>query len=308
MTDEQTTEPVVGFIGLGNMGSRMAGRLLDAGYPLGVYNRATEKTRPLAERGARVYDTPRALAEHSDVVMSIVSDDAAVEQVLLGPDGVLAGTRPGTVLIDLSSVSPATSRKVSATAQARSVAVLDAPVSGSTPQAEDGSLLVFVGGDSDTYAQCRALLAVLGTSIFYLGPSGAGTTMKLVVNSLLGVEMQALAEAITLGERAGLDKGVLLDVLARTAVLTPGQKAKLENTRNEQYPVTFALRLMWKDFGNVLRLAQERAVAMPATAAAAQVCAVEQARQIEEDFSAVIRTTEELAGVGVKRAEASWSR
>jgi 3-hydroxyisobutyrate dehydrogenase-like beta-hydroxyacid dehydrogenase len=167
---------------------------------------------------------------------------------------------------------------------------------------------MFVGGDSEAYERCRALLHVLGTAIFYLGPSGAGTTMKLVVNSLLGVEMQALAEAITLGERAGLDKGALLDVLAQTTVLTPGQKAKLENSRNEQYPVAFALRLMWKDFGNVLRLAQEQAVAMPATSAAAQVCAVEQAREIEEDFSAVIRTTEELAGIHVRRAEALWPR
>jgi 3-hydroxyisobutyrate dehydrogenase len=305
MTVEHTTRQAVGFIGLGNMGSRMAVRLLDAGYTLGVYNRAPEKTRPLAERGARIYDTPRALAQHSDVVMSIVSDDAAVEQVRLGPDGALAGSRPGTVLIDLSSVYPAISRKVSATAQARGVAVLEAPVSGSTLQVEDGSLLVFVGGDRNAYERCRALFDVLGKAIFYLGPSGAGTTMKLVVNSLLGVEMQALAEAITLGERAGLDKDVLLDVLGQTAVLTPGQKAKLENARHEQYPVAFALRLMWKDFGNVLRLAQERAVAMPATSAAAHVCAVEQARQIEEDFSAVIRTTEELSGVGVRGAAAA---
>jgi len=121
--------------------------------------------------------------------------------------------------------------------------------------------------------------------------------MKLVANALLGAEMQALGEAIALGVRAGLDRDALFDTLGGTAVLTPGQKAKLENARTDAYPATFALRLMWKDFGNILRLAHAYAVPMPLTAAAQQVYAVEQARGIEEDFSAVIRTTAELGGL-----------
>jgi 3-hydroxyisobutyrate dehydrogenase-like beta-hydroxyacid dehydrogenase len=297
MTEQHADESTIGFIGLGLMGSRIAGRLLEAGYRLGVYNRAREKALPLAKRGAQVYDTPRDLAASSDVVLSMVSDDAAVEQVLLGPEGALAGARPGTTLIDLSSVYPATSRKVWAAAHTRSVVVLDAAVSGSTPQAESGSLVLFVGGDYLAYEKHQSILHVLGKASFYLGPSGAGATMKLVVNALLGVEMQALAEAIVLGERAGLNKAALLNVLAQTAVITPGQRAKIEHARNEEYPAEFPLRLMAKDFGNILRLAGEHNVPVPATAVAAQVCATEQEKRIEEDFSAVIRTMEELAGV-----------
>ena len=130
-----------------------------------------------------------------------------------------------------------------------------------------------------------------------MGPSGAGSTMKLVVNDLLGLEMQALAEALVLGERAGLDKKLLIDVLQQTSVLTAGQKAKLENARTNAYATQFALRLMWKDFGNVMRLAQELQVPLPATAAAHQIATIEQRRGVEEDFSAVIRTMEELAGL-----------
>jgi 3-hydroxyisobutyrate dehydrogenase-like beta-hydroxyacid dehydrogenase len=304
MPGERATKPTIGFIGLGAMGSRIAGRLLAAGYPLGVYNRTQDKTRPLAERGANVYDLPRELARHSDVVLSSMADDVAVEQVLLGADGALAGGRAGTTLIDLSSVHPDTSRTVAAAAQARGVAVLDAAVSGSTSLAEAGNLILFVGGDRAAYERWRPILDVIGRPNFYLGPSGAGSTMKLVVNALLGVGLQAMAEALALGERAGLDKGVLLDVLGQTAVVAPGLRPKLENARKEDYPVTFALRLMWKDFGNIVRLAEERAVPMPATAAAAQASAVEQAKGVAEDFSAMIRTMEELAGVRPPRPAA----
>jgi 3-hydroxyisobutyrate dehydrogenase len=289
----------VGFIGLGAMGSRMARRLLDAGYPLNVYNRTRVKATEFSEHGARVWDTPRELARHSDTILVSVSDDAADSEALLGNDGALSGARPGSLILDLSSVLPETSRQIAAGAAERGLAMLDAPVSGSTPQAEAGSLTVFVGGEPGAYARARPLLEHLGSAIFHLGPNGAGSTMKLVVNALLGVGMQALAEAIALGERAGLDRNQLLSTLAQTAVVAPGQKAKLENALADAYPVEFALRLMWKDLGNVLRLAHEQAVPMPATAAAHEAYTVAQAQGTEEDFSAVIRTAEEAAGIQV---------
>jgi 3-hydroxyisobutyrate dehydrogenase-like beta-hydroxyacid dehydrogenase len=288
---------MLGFVGLGYMGSRIARRLMDAGYPLGVYNRSREKTRVLAERGARVYDSPRELAADAETILSMLADDAAVEQVMLGPEGIVAAARPGSTIIDLSSVHPDTSRRLASAARLRNVAVLDAAVSGSTPQADEGSLVVFVGGDQPTYEQSRPVLDVIGNHIFYLGPSGAGAAMKLVANSLLGAGMQALAEALVLGQRAGLDRTTLLDVLEQTAVVTPGQKHKLQNARTGQYPVEFPLRLMYKDLLNVERLAGQRAVPTPAIAAAQQMLAVEQAKDREEDFSAIIRTMEELAGV-----------
>ena len=288
---------MLGFVGLGYMGGRIARRLVDAGYPLGVYNRTREKTRALAERGARVYESARELAADSDTILSMLADDASVEQVMHGPDGILSGARPGSTIIDLSSVHPDTSRRLANVARQRNVAVLDAAVSGSTPQAEDGSLVVFVGGDRSAYEQSGPVLAVIGNHMFYLGPSGAGAAMKLVANSLLGAGMQALAEALVLGQRAGLDRTKLLDVLEQTAVVTPGQKHKLENVRSGQYPVEFPLRLMYKDLLNVERLAGQNAVPIPAIAAAQQMFAVEQAKDREEDFSAIIRTMEELAGV-----------
>jgi len=288
---------MLGFVGLGYMGGRVARRLISAGYPLAVYNRTREKTRALGEQGARVYDSPRELAADADTLLSMLADDAAVEQVMLGPDGILSGARPNSTIIDLSSVHPDTSRRLASAARARNVTVLDASVSGSTPQAEDGSLVIFVGGEHPVYERCRPVLDVIGNHIFYLGPSGAGATMKLVANSLLGAGMQALAEALVLGQRAGLERTTLLDVLEQTAVVTPGQKHKLANVRSGEYPVEFPLRLMYKDLLNVERLAGQRAVPIPAIAAAQQMFAVEQVKNREEDFSTIIRTMEELAGV-----------
>jgi 3-hydroxyisobutyrate dehydrogenase len=290
-------KPTLGFIGLGAMGSRIARRLLDAGYPLIVYNRTAEKTRTLVDAGARACNSPSQLAQQSDVVLTMLSDDAAVETVMFGAEGVLAGIRSGTIIVELSSVYPDTSRTVAAAAEKRGVAVLDAPVSGSTPQAEAGSLMVYVGGDAEVYACCHPIFDVISSANFLMGPNGAGATMKLVVNSLLGLEMQALAEALALGESAGLDRKVLIAVLGQSPVLTGSQKAKLQNARAQTYPAEFALRLMWKDLGNVLRLAQDQQVPLPASAAAHQIFAIEQRKGIEEDFSAVIRTMEDLAGV-----------
>jgi len=287
----------VGFIGLGRMGSRMARRLLDAGYPLGVFNRTPEKTRPLAQAGAHVHYAPRALAAESDVVLASLADDAAVTETLLGSDGALAGARPGSVLVDLSSVYPATSRAVFRAAQARRVSMLDAPVAGSTGPAEQGRLVIMVGGERDTYERCRPLFDVLGRASFHLGPSGAGTTMKLVNNAVLAMEMQALAEAIALGEKAGLPRAEMLAVLGETGVVAPAQTPKLDNARDDRYPVAFLLGLMAKDLGNALRLAQEVLAPMPVAAVTRQVQAAEQGLGLDEDYSTVIRLMRELAHV-----------
>jgi 3-hydroxyisobutyrate dehydrogenase-like beta-hydroxyacid dehydrogenase len=291
----------VGFIGLGAMGSRMAGRFLAAHHEVVLYNRTPERTKALADRGATVAATPRQLAAEVDVVCSSVANDAALEQVMLGPDGALAGARPGATVIEMSTVNPRTARRLHAAARSKGVALLDAPVSGSTLQAEQGQLVIFVGGEADVYQKCRPLLAVLGSKTFYLGSSGSGATMKLCVNTLLGLGIQALAEAIALGEKAGLERGRFLDALGETAVVSPSQKAKLDNARKDQYPAAFALRLMFKDFGLIMDTALELSVPMPATAAAVQVAAAEHAREVaaqgDEDFSVVIRAMERLAGV-----------
>lgn len=295
MTQQEPSRPTIGFIGLGHMGSHMASRLIQAGYQLTVYDRTREKAQAIA--GAAVAETPREAAAESSVVMSIVTDDAALDEVMLGPDGVLAGTRAGSTIIDMSTVSPRASRKLFQAARARGVAMIDAAVSGSVPQVEQGSLLIFVGGEHETYERCQPILGILGQSSFYLGASGMGTTMKLVVNTLLGLGMQALAEAITLGEKAGLKKEILLDVLGQTAVLTPGQKAKLDNVRRERYPTQFALSLQQKDLRLIMSEANEVSVPMPATSVALQMYTAALVKGMEADFSILIKFMEQLAGV-----------
>jgi 3-hydroxyisobutyrate dehydrogenase-like beta-hydroxyacid dehydrogenase len=221
---------------------------------------------------------------------------------MLGQEGALAGARAGMIFIDLSTVSPVASRKLFQAAKERGCAMIDAAVLGSVPQAQQGILFIFVGGEQDTYQKCKPVLAVLGKEIFYMGPSGMGTSMKLVANTLLGLGLQALAEAISLGEKSGLDKQVLLDVLGETTVISPSHKSKLENIRKEEYPANFALSLMCKDFELIQQQAAALSVPMPATAAAQQMFNAAQAKASqahEEDYAADVRFMEELAGLSV---------
>jgi 3-hydroxyisobutyrate dehydrogenase len=291
------SKPKIGFIGLGQMGSRMATRLLEAGYSLTVYNRTREKALPLAQRGASIAATPREAVLGSDVVMFSLADDRAVGQVMHGPEGALGAADKDKIFIDLSTVYPETSRRLSAAAQAKGARMIEAAVSGSTPQVVQGALIVLVGGDESAFQESRPILEVLGRKVFYLGPSGAGSSMKLVVNTLLAVGQMALAEAIVLGLKSGLDKNHLLEVLGEVAVVSPAQKAKLESARREDYPVTFPLRLMCKDLGLILRQAAEVSAPMPATAVTQQMYAAENAKGLEEDSGAIIRWLEEAANV-----------
>jgi 3-hydroxyisobutyrate dehydrogenase len=276
----------------------MVQRLVLAGYPVTIYDRTKKKALDIAlQYGTQVAERPSDLAEECDIVMSIVTDNAAVEAIMYGPDGVLAGARPQTTIIDLSTVSPEMSRSVFASAKEKGVHMIDAAVSGSTPQASQGNLVIFVGGEEEIYQRCKPALEQLGKSVFYMGPSGSGTTMKLVVNTLLGLGLQAVAEAISLGEKAGLDKHLLVEVLGQTTAVAPTHKAKLVNVKNETYPITFALPLMRKDFSLIMHLAAELSVAMPATAAAAQMYSAALAQGNDEDYSVMIRFMEELNGL-----------
>jgi 3-hydroxyisobutyrate dehydrogenase-like beta-hydroxyacid dehydrogenase len=292
--------PRLGFIGLGAMGSRMARRLLAAGFDLTVYDRMADRAETLQRAGAKLAPSVQRLAAAADVVLSSLSDDAALDEVMFGPEGALARARAGTVFIDMSTVSPRASQRLHEAGRSRTLHVLDAPVSGSTPQAEEGQLVILVGGDESVYLKCLPIFTVLGKQSFYMGEAGMGTAAKLCLNTLLGVGLQALAEAIALGVRSGLDYGRLLQILGETTVLSPSQKSKLEHAKTGDYPATFPLRLMYKDFGLISQRALELSVPMPSTAAAAQVCAVEHAlhgNEADEDFSAVIRTAQQMAGL-----------
>jgi 3-hydroxyisobutyrate dehydrogenase-like beta-hydroxyacid dehydrogenase len=279
------------------MGERMARRLVASGYYVTVYDRDRARAHPLEEVGARF--APSRLAATVDVVLSSLTDDAAVEDVMFGPGGALDVARRGTTFIEMSTVSSWVSNRLHKVGAKLGLRMLDAPVSGTTPQAEAGHLVILAGGQEAVFSTCLPVLSALG-SPFYMGPAGAGATTKLCLNTLLGLGIQALAEAIALGLRSGLDQERLLQILGETTVLSPSQKSKLELARSGDFAATFPLRLMHKDFGLISERAHELSVPMPSTLAAAQVCAIAhagQATRTDEDFSVVIRTVQQLAGV-----------
>ena len=295
MSSSITKSVRLGFIGIGSMGSRIARRLVDHGYALTAYDRDFRKASALAASGADPANSIADLTHRSDVVLSCLSNDEAVRNVYLGPAGVLANTRPGSIVLEMSTVAPNTSRELSRLGNDRGLDILDIAISGSTPAAEQGTLTLLAGGDEETFHSVSSILRIIARQYFYLGPSGSGTTMKLVVNTLLGVGMQAVAEAVVLGEKAGLDRNLLLDVLAKTAVIAPALAGKLERVAKDDYSPQFPLQLMNKDFRLILETAAEMRVPMPATAAALQVNSVKFGEQADADFSIVVELMERLA-------------
>ena len=277
------------------MGSRIARRLVDHGYALTAYDRNFEKTSALAANGADAASSIADLASKSDVVLSCLANDQAVRSTYIGPDGVLANTRPGSIVLEMSTISPDTSRELFHLGYERGVDVLDIAISGSTPAAEQGTVTLLAGGDAEVFDSVSSILQIISRQSFYLGPSGSGTTMKLVVNTLLGVGMQAVAEAVALGEKAGLDRGLLLDVLAKTAVIAPALTGKLERVAKNDYSPQFPLQLMNKDFRLILESAAQLKVPMPATAAAFQINSAKFSDQAGADFSVVVELMEKLA-------------
>ena len=290
-------DSTIGFIGLGAMGQRMARRLLDSGFKLFAYDHTIRKTAELASHGAIVAPSLRQIARKSEVIISCLPNDEAVLSVYQGPEGVLACANPGTVVIEMSTVSPDTSRVLHRMGTEHKVNVLDVPISGSTPAAEQGILTLFGGGDANAFEACQPIFSAIAKQYFHLGPTGSGATMKLVVNALLGVNMQAIAEAVTFGEKAGLNRELLLEVLAKTAVVATAHQGKLLRAEHDDYSPQFPLKLMNKDFRLILEKAGELGVPMPATAIAHQVNAARSAGNGDEDFSSVISEMERLARV-----------
>jgi 3-hydroxyisobutyrate dehydrogenase-like beta-hydroxyacid dehydrogenase len=278
----------LGFVGIGYMGRPIAQRLLEAGFKVVAYDRHRSKAEELIQYGGTVAASVAELSVSCGVVLSCLASDEAVLNVYGGPDGVFANARHGALVIDLSTVSPKTSQELSRLGSARGVHVLDVTISGSTPVAEQGALTLFGGGDQECFAAAESIFRVIAKKYFYLGPSGSGATMKLVVNSLLGIGMQAIAEAVALGEKAGLDRTRLLGVLSETAVVAPAHVGKLDRALKNDYSPQFPLRLMNKDFELILNLAAEVGAQMPATRAASEVNAAQSAQGQEQDFSAVI--------------------
>jgi 3-hydroxyisobutyrate dehydrogenase-like beta-hydroxyacid dehydrogenase len=286
----------IGFIGLGNMGSRIAQRLLDHGYRLSAYDRDTAKAEAVAAHGGVVATNIHDLAT-ADVLLSCLTNDEAVLSVYTGTEGVFAVARPGTVVLEMSTISPECSRELHRLGARVGVDVLDVAISGSTPAAEEGILTLLAGGNRELFRAAKPIFQLIAKQYFLLGGPGSGTAMKLVVNTLLGVGMQAIAEAVCLGEKSGIDRDQLLAVLSKTAVVAPAHVGKLARTAVNDYSPQFPLRLMNKDFQLILKAAEQEHVSMPATEAAFRVISDELTNNDEEDFSAVLRRMEEVAGI-----------
>jgi len=195
----------VGFIGLGLMGSGMSMNLLKAGFPLTVWNRTRSKMKPLLDAGAEGAGSPREVTERSDVVIDIVTDSPDVEEVLLGPEGVIHGAKPGTIVIDMSTISPAVTRRIAAELAKKDVRMLDAPVSGGAIGARNGTLSIMVGGDAETFQECLPIFQAMGKTITHVGGHGMGQTVKLCNQILVGLNMLAVAEALMFASKAGVD-------------------------------------------------------------------------------------------------------
>jgi 3-hydroxyisobutyrate dehydrogenase-like beta-hydroxyacid dehydrogenase len=258
----------VGFIGLGRMGTIIVRNLVDAGFPVTVWNRTRATADELAaEIPVTTADDPAQLAAAVDVTMTMVADDDAVATVYLGPDGIAAGIAPGAVALDLSTVAPATSRRIAAALRERGADFADAPVVGSTGAAAARELLVMIGGEPETVDRVRPLLEATSSSIHHLGPVASGVTMKLAVNSILYGINGALSEALVLAERAGIDRHAAYEVIAGSAVAAPVvhyRRAAFE--RPGEGPVSFRLALGVKDLRLITQLAEEVGAPMPLAA------------------------------------------
>jgi 3-hydroxyisobutyrate dehydrogenase-like beta-hydroxyacid dehydrogenase len=284
----------IGLIGLGLMGRPMGMNLLKAGHKLTVWNRTPERANELVAAGAVLAKTPYEVAEASEFLLTIVSDPPALESVLWGQegknDGALAGLRAGSIYVDSSTISPSLVGRVAAACRQRGVAFLDAPVTGGDWGAREGNLVFMIGGDEETLRHAEPILGVMGKKWFHLGPSGAGQTVKLAMNAILALQVGAMAEALALVTRAGLKGEQLVEVMqasmARSGVLDVKSPLMLKG----DYKPSFPLRLMHKDLGLALDLANQLGVSLPATAAAREVYNYVKGEAKEDvDYSAVMR-------------------
>ena len=247
----------VAFIGLGAMGSRMAMNLHAAGYSLRVFNRNTEKTKPFADKGIEVCASPAAAAKDAEFVCSIVSDDVATREVMLGSKGVVGAAAAGTIILDSSTNTPAMAREVAFAARAKGVFYLDAPVSGSLAQAQGKELVILVGGDKAAFDKALPVLGAMGRMVRRIGDSGAGATLKLINNMLTATLTAALVEAAQAAEAANLDRDATMEVLNEGAAGSRAMKTKLPKMFKRDFSPQFQLELMDKDLRYFLALAQE---------------------------------------------------
>jgi 3-hydroxyisobutyrate dehydrogenase-like beta-hydroxyacid dehydrogenase len=259
--------PTVGFVGLGHMGGNMAARLLATGYDVYGEERHREHAQDLVDKGLQWRDTPREIADALDVVFTSLPDDAALEAAAAGPDGILAGLAAGKIWVDASTVSPRVSRELAERARSRGASMLDAPVSGSVPQVQSGTLTIMVGGDEDVYHAVEPILRELGAPT-RIGENGHGLALKLAINISLATQILAFSEGLLLATRDGVDPQLAAEVMAGSAIGSPMLKARAPLVLDLPDEAWFDVRLMHKDIGLALALASQLGIRLPSAGAA----------------------------------------
>jgi 2-hydroxy-3-oxopropionate reductase len=288
---------VIGFIGLGIMGRPMARNLLKAGHSLVVHSRSRGPVDEIVKAGAKAGVSPKDVAGQCDVLITMLPNSPEVEQVALGPDGIVEGARRGLVFIDMSTISPIVSQKVGKMLEAKGVAMLDAPVSGGEKGAIDGALSIMVGGDKAVFGRVLPILQAMGRTITLLGPLGFGGFTKLANQIIVAVNLTALAEALTLGKKAGLDRDLLLTALGGGLAGSKCLEQKKPNYLANTYNPGFKIDLHYKDLGLIMESARALGVPLPTTAVVQELFSALRVKgRGGLDHSGVITLLEDLAG------------
>ncbi len=292
----------IGFIGLGNMGAPMAGRLLDAGYSLVVHDAREAAAEPLRARGAIWAASPAEVGAATPTVITILPTSREVRQVLTGPKGLLDALRPGSLLLEMTSADPSVTRELAAEVAARGSALIDAPVSGGVRGATEGTLAIMVGGDAALLERARPVLARMGKNIFHAGPVGAGHAIKLVNNMCSGGILALTIEAVAVAARSGVDPARAVEIIQASSGRSNASDYKFPRfILTGGFDAGFAIRLMMKDLDGYGRLAQEAGVPSPVARAAAEIYRLAMARGMgEQDHTAIARLVEEWAGVSLR--------
>ena len=301
-------ETTIGVVGLGAMGSRIAGRLLAQGNTVHGTNRTRAKADALITQGLVWCDTPRTTANTSDVVISMVTNDEALDAVTDGPDGILAGLVPGTVYVDMSTVSPRTSRPLAERVAARGAVLVSAPISGSVPAVEAGSLAIIAGGEADAFARVEPILRQLGSTVTFVGDSGQALLLKLGININVAVQMLAFSEGVLLAERGGVDRSVALDVLTHSAIGSPMLQARAPLVLDLPEGAWFDVTMMDKDLRLALDSARDEGLHLPSTTLAQDMLGTARAAGYEHrDIAVLFRLLTDLAATPVGRMPGSMT-
>lgn len=288
----------IGWIGLGKMGIPMSKNLVKKGYLVTVYNRTKEKTNELAAEGAKVADSPKALAADSEVILSMISDDPALEVISFGKDGAFEGAKSGTIFIDMSTVSPISSARVAEAAEKKGIKYLRAPVSGSTALASAGTLTIFASGPKDAYDQCVDIFGAMGQKVFYVGHGDEARYLKLLLNMMVGITSAMAAEALAFGKRGGMDWNQMIDMMSASVVASPLINYKAQMLKDRNFKAMFTVDQISKDFDIALETGKSTNVPMPITALVRQLYEALKAKgKGDIDFFGLVTLLEDLAGI-----------